>query len=528
MSAKLSHTSVDQPGYGQQKGPRDWERSPSNKGIPLGIYEYLVIVKKRWLLVLMCIVVGLGIAGADILSSTRQYSASVQVFVAASTTSADNASNFSQGNTFVEARVQSYVSVVTSPDVTSKVITNLRLQMTDKSLASQISADAPLNKVLINIHVTDPDPVLAAKIANSVGSEFIQAVQGLEASAGTGQKSPVKLTVIHPADTPTAAVSPRKKLIFTIGLLGGLFVGLGLAVARERLDTRIRTAADIVQATNSPILGTIPSDRRAANNAIAVRDDSRSRRSEAFRRLRANLQFVDVDKPPRTIAVTSAIASEGKTSVSLNLATTLTEAGFSVCLVEADLRRPTIAATLGLPAGAGLTSVLVGKAEIDDVLQDVGQGLFVMTSGPMPPNPSELLAAQQTRAVVTQLATRFEYVILDTAPLLPVADGLEVVSMAEAALVVVRSGKSNEDRLQKSIDSIHRVGGVVAGIVLNMAPKQGKRRDYDYYQYTAKEEKQNAPRTQLADGIQHTEAMRRPGPVRHADVDPAETVRVAK
>ena len=145
---------------------------------------------------------------------------------------------------------------------------------------------------------------------------------------------------------------------------------------------------------------------------------------------------MSVDNAPRVIAITSAVPGEGKTTTAMNLAAVLAEAGHRVCLVEADLRRPTLASTLGLVADVGLTSVLIGKVPVEGALQNMGRNLAVLTSGPVPPNPSELLASAQMAAVMRDLNSRYDAVIFDAAPTLPVADAAVLAAHCHGVLLV--------------------------------------------------------------------------------------------
>lgn len=225
----------------------------------------------------------------------------------------------------------------------------------------------------------------------------------------------------------------------------------------------------------------VPFDKATDKAPLAFRADPHGRRAEAFRHLRTNLQFIDIDRQPRIIAITSSISGEGRSTTAVNLAASLAEAGFRVCLIEADLRRPTLRQTLGLVSEAGLTSVLVGKAAVEYVVQNAGQNLVVLTAGVIPPNPGELLASQHARAVIQEIAAQVDYTIIDTAPLLPVADGAEIATMADATLLVVRAGHTRRDQVARSIEAIEKVGKSMSGLVLNMASLKGPGTDYSYY-----------------------------------------------
>lgn len=441
--------------------------------------DYIRVLRKGWPFILAMAVFGLAAGVGITVATTKVYQADVQVFVA--TDSSANGADLANGNTFTQNRVQSYTSIANSPSVTRAVISKLKLSMSQSDLSDKITADAPLNKVLINLHVTDTQPETAARLANAVASEFSVVVQDTEQTDASG-KPVVKLTVIHPATVPTSPIKPNPVLNFGLGIILGLFVGVGGIVVRELLDNTVKGPTDFAE-LGIPVLGMIPLDKRTTRVPIAFRGDPHSLRSEAYRQLRTNLQFVRVDASPRVIAVTSALPGEGKTTTAINLAAALAEAGYRVFLVEADLRKPTIAKTLGLVADVGFTTVLIGQTSIESATQTIGRNLAVLTSGPVPPNPSELLVSTQARTIIADVATRADYVIVDTAPLLPVTDGAEVAAMVDATIVVHRSGKTTRDQVTRSIGALDKVGEHPVGVTLNMVSRGGSRYDheYDYY-----------------------------------------------
>ncbi len=382
-----------------------------------------------------------------------------------------DASGLFSGNQFAQSRVQSYVAVVTSPLVVEPVRSQLNISLGERQLAHKISATAPLNKTLVNISVRDGSAREAAAIANATASRFINVVKDIEtqtAATSTQAAAPVlRLTVIHPASVPSAPVAPQKRLLLLVGFFGGLVLGLLIVVLREWLNNRLRSPIDVEAISSLPLLGVIPNDRAAKSEANAFSADNASPRSEAFRLLRTNLQFIDVDRPPKVIAITSPVGGEGRTSIALNLAVSLSEIGLNVGLIEMDLRRPVLGELLGLDGYIGLTSLLTGSARIEDAVQFVHSGLAVVTSGALPPNPSELLGSKQMRAVINALAEQFDYLILDAAPLLSVADGAEVASVADASVLVVRAGDTRRDSFRRALGAIGQVGGAIAGVVVN-------------------------------------------------------------
>jgi capsular exopolysaccharide synthesis family protein len=447
------------------------------EGWDVDLREYLHIVAKQWWLILLAGLLGLGAALGIALTSTKVYTARAQIFVA--TASATDILQLAQGNTFTEARVQSYVSIADSPAVTDAVVRDLGLSITSAQLASQISASAPADTVLIDIAVRSGSPLEAARLANAVAVRFTLVVADLEVTSRSGQ-SAVRLTVTHPATAPVTPTSPRTRLDLVLGLLLGLAAGFGLAVVRKTLNSSVGTPEDLERVSGAPVLAVVGYDKRAGLEPISFRADRHGPRAEAFRQLRTNLQFINIDRRPRTIAVTSCLTAEGKSMIALNLASALAEAGFSVCLVEADLRRPTIATTLGLVRDVGLTTVLIGQASVDEVIQGAGENLSVITSGPIPPNPSELLVSEQARAVLAEIANRAYYTIIDSAPLLAVADAAEIAALADATLLVVRSGRTTRNQVTRAIEVLARVNERPVGCILNMARTRGT----DGYLYT--------------------------------------------
>ncbi|MDX6313415.1 MAG: tyrosine-protein kinase, partial [Streptomyces sp.] len=277
--------------------------------------------------------------------------------------------------------------------------------------------------------------------------------------------------------------SPRPLVNLALGLLSGLALGAGCAVLRESLDTSVRTsqalAALMAKAGGPPVLGSIVHDSRNARHLVAARDDIHGLRAEGFRQLRTNLRFVDVDRAPKVIAVTSALPGEGKTSVAVNLAAAMAEAGAKVCLVETDLRRPTVARTLGLVGDAGLTSCLIGQAHVQQVLQSAGT-FTVLTSGAVPPNPAELLGSEQFRTVLATLSEEFDHIVIDTSPVLPVADTSAMAPVVDGYVLVVRAARTSRTQVTAALDTLRRGGTPVLGTIFNMAPHKGEEGAYGY------------------------------------------------
>jgi capsular exopolysaccharide synthesis family protein len=405
--------------------------------------------------------------------------------------STSDGNNLGGNSTYAQQQVQSLTTYATSPVVIHAALKSAKSHhrsqvgdYSDSQYQDSVSADAPLNKTLINLHVSDTDPTRAALLANELAN-FMSTYLPSRVLKDAQGNSVITVGIPHPATVPSDPITPNKVLNIGLGLVVGLLIGVGVAVLREVLDNTIKGPSDFEE-MGLAVLGLVPFDKRTPRSPIAFRSDPHSGRSEAYRQLRTNLQFVDVDNPPRIIAVTSAIPGEGKTTTAINLAAALAEAGARVCLVEADLRRPSIAKALGLVGDVGFTTVVIGKAPVETVLQNAGRNLAVLTSGPIPPNPSELLISQHARQVIAELSRNVDFTIIDTPPLLPVTDGAEMATMADATLLVHRASKTTRDQAARSVKALDKVGRRPVGVILNMITRTAGRYDYEYsYYYTA-------------------------------------------
>ncbi|MEU2261850.1 polysaccharide biosynthesis tyrosine autokinase [Streptomyces sp. NPDC019645] len=452
----------------------------------MDLRDYLRVLSRRWRAITVLTLLGTAAGVLLTYTAVPEYRATAKLFVSLQGSTDEDTAQLAQGNLFTQARVRSYAEVATSPLVTGHVVKQLKLKMSPAALSGKISATAQPDTVLLQLTVTDTRAARAARISNAVAERFTEVIRGLERPVDA-ESSPVRLSVTEPASVPAAPFSPRPAVNVALGLLAGLILGAGFALARETLDSSVRTSKALTDALagfgGPPVLGSIVHDPHATSRPLALRDDMHGLRAEGFRRLRTCLQFVDVDRPPKVIAVTSPLSGEGKTSVAVNLAATLAETGASVCLVDTDLRRPSTARTLGLIRDAGLTTALIGRAEVQQLLQSAGS-FSVLTSGAVPPNPTELLGSAQLRAVLRGLAEKFDHVVVDTAPVLPVADASVIASEVDGYLLVVRASRTSRDQIAEALRALRHVGASVVGTVLNMASPKEDRGAHGYaYEY---------------------------------------------
>lgn len=442
----------------------------------MDLRDYIRLLRRRWKLIVLCMLLGLGAAAAATVSQPKVYTASFQFFVSAQDGSAASNPGINgayQGGLFTQQRVKSYAGILQSPRVGQLVAADLRLQRSPASLSKQISATAPLDTTLISLSVTDHDPVLAQRIAQSVGVQFPKLVNQLERPANGGS-APVKVSVIQPAALPGSPTSPRPKLNLALGLLVGLAVGVGGAVLRETLDTSVKSPEQAEELVGAPMLGAIGYDSDATKHPLVVHTSPNSSRSEAFRQMRTNLQFVDIEHELRSIVITSSIPGEGKSTTACNLAISLAQAGVRTVLLEGDLRRPRVAEYMGLEGAVGLTSVLLGRVSLEDALQPWGDGtLQVLASGALPPNPSELLGSAGMEELLRRLEGMADIVLVDAPPLLPVTDAAVLGGMTSGLLMLVRSNRTSREQVKRAAATARAVGATTLGAILNAVPTSG-------------------------------------------------------
>lgn len=439
--------------------------------------DYIRVIRKRWRIILAVMLVVLAGAAAVTTLSPRIYEAQTRLFV--STSGGSDSTALLSGSSFTQQRVKSYADVITTPNVLDPVIQKLQLDTTAAKLGDQVTATVPLDTVLIEVAVKDTDPRVAAEVAAAVGTQFTLTVADLE-NVKEGQSSPVKVTIVSAPTVPTAPISPKPTRNLALGMVLGLLLGLGMALLRDLLDATIKSEQHCSEVTNATVIGSIVFDPKASRNPLIVQVNPHSPRAEAFRTLRTNLGFVNAANHPRSIAFTSSVPGEGKTTTTANLAITMAAGGARICVIEGDLRRPRLLDYMGMDGSVGLTNVLIGQAELSDVLQQFADSsVYVVGAGSLPPNPSELLGSAAMVEFLRELESRFDVVLIDTPPLLPVTDAAVLSTIVGGTVVVVGAGRVDRDHLTKAMQSLAAVNGRILGLVVNMLPTKGS--DSYYY-----------------------------------------------
>lgn len=480
----------------------------SDEGAGLTIREFVRLLRSGWLIICVTTAVAVGGAVAYNLLTTPLYQASARLFVSTSTTSGD-ANEIYSGTLSSQQRVLSYTKLLTGETLAQRTVDKLHLDMTAEALRAKVTATAAPNTVLIDVSVLDPSPDRARDIADALSAEFVVMVRELETPPDS--ETPAARAVVEQhATVPDHPTIPKTTRNVAIGLALGVMLGIGIAVLRDRLDNNVKDQQCLEEIAGTSVVASIPLDKaREKDPAISFHID-RSAIAEAFREFRTNLQFLEVDDPPRTLLVTSSLPSEGKSTTALNIALALAEAQHNVVLVDGDLRRPILHKYLKLIGSVGFSTVLTGRASVQETLQKTKfPGLTLLASGTIPPNPSELLGSLAAKKALSELRADFDYVIVDSSPLLAVTDAAVLASAADGVLLTARFGKTKREQLTHAVGNLRNVEARILGAVFTMVPARGRASYYYSYKDQWDTPSSNSPATPRRDGIagQHRRAL---------------------
>lgn len=503
--------------------------------------QYWALLRKWLWLIILCTVLAGGTAYIVSRQSTKIYQASTTLMV--NQASGNSASAVYSDILTSERLARTYANLLTTQPILEE--TAARLGIPVEGLKKAISVTPVRDTQLLNIKVEGPNPALIAEIANTLPQVFIERNRELqlgrvsEAKAGlqreidntlqdiartqeelktvtddlrrtqletslaqyrntystlmssyqqaslTEAQSMNNVVVAEQAVVPQTPIRPRTTTNALLAAVVGAMLALGAAFLIEYLDDTVKTPDDISRVTSLSTLGAIArlKDAGGARQLIAWLR-TKAPESEAYRTLRTNIQFSSVDKPVKTLMVTSSGPGEGKSTTTANLAVVMAQTGQKIIIVDTDLRRPVQHKVFGVPNNTGLTTAMlaVDPATVNDYLQPTEiENLFVLTSGPIPPNPSELLGSHRMKQVVDALGATADLVIFDSPPVLAVTDAVVLGRQVDGVLLVVDAGKTREQALTTAVGELHKVGANTLGVALNRLDT--RRGGYYYYYY---------------------------------------------
>jgi capsular exopolysaccharide synthesis family protein len=452
----------------------------------MDLIRYVRVLRRRWVMIVICPILAALAAGivSQLLPPVYEAHVSLYVRLAQPLTSTDPTAAALTSDQIL----RTYASLVTERPLLESVISELGLKVGYEDLAKEIKVTPVANTTKLDVAVDDTNPAVARDVANRLVADLITEVKQIQQQEAqvSNARSGDNLVVVSPAVLPESPVSPNKVLNIAIAFAAGLLIALGLAYLLDYLDQSIKNDEELTQRLGLVPIGHIAfAPAGAGHDAELLALDGRSQGSEAYRALRTSLMFSTIDQELKTIVVTSPAPEEGKTRTAANLAVVLAEAGHKTVLIDADFRRPSLHKTFRRIHNVGLSNLILKDVVEKEAIAAVENvpNLSLITSGPIPPNPSELLSSGRMRELLAHLQEAFEYVILDTPPVNAVTDAAILGAAANGTILVVAQGVTTFPDLKHAKQLLDRVGAHPLGVVMNKVRASAGSYSYQYANY---------------------------------------------
>lgn len=433
----------------------------------MDLHQFNRVLRVRWKFIAMTLLLGSLASGALALSKAPAYESTGRVFIV--TPSGTGSAAFP--TLLVTQRAKSYADLAKDPTLLQRVLARTGLAVSVPELGKRITASVLVETQIVKITATGPTPDEAKELADAEVQELLLLVKDLERPT---DKAPAAV-VARAAGEPTlelTPVGPPTWLTVALGIILSGLVGLMGAFLRDRLDLTVKARADAEDITGTAVVSALPLDSSVSKGRRSnVRPNSPL--AEAFRVLRANLRFADLDARGQMFLVTSPLANEGKTLTAINLAQSLAGTGKSVLLIDCDLRNPSVAPDLGLENSVGMLSVLLGHVTLSGAIQGHSSGLDFLATGPIPPNPAEVLETDAVSNLLDTVRETYDMIVIDAPPILPVADTATLIRHVDGVLLLARFGQTRKDVLRLAAERVEGLGGRLYGVVLNGIPRRG-------------------------------------------------------
>jgi receptor protein-tyrosine kinase len=431
---------------------------------------YQILRRRAWIIVLTSILMA-GVALGLSLSQPPLYEASIKILIG----QGEGFIGPTGDPTLLQSLSVTLAEAINTEPIAEDVIQRLDLRTNPEALLAGLSAEPLEGTQFIDVSYTHSDPEKARLIANAFGAVFVERVSELTPNSAT-----LRATVWQRAEAPELVDTNTQRNALLALILGGM-LGVGLAFLLEFLHGGWRSPEEAEQSTGVPILGVLPAAAKA--NGHKSNGKMNGALGEEYRVLRTNLVYALAGEGLKVILVNSPGPKEGKTTVCANLGSVLAQAGKTTLVMDCDLRKPALHKIFGLQNISGVSDVLVGEYGFRDVCQEHLPGLWVMTAGPVPPNPAELLGSEQFAALIEEARREFDYVLVDSAPTRLVSDAAILAAQVDGVLLVVHFHHVDIGSVHRSIRSLEAGGGDVLGMVMNNVKGlgTGERAAYKHY-----------------------------------------------
>ena len=456
--------------------------------------RYLRVVRHRLWMIVACPILAAVAAGVVSFALPPVYEAKVDLAVRSAQVLPSTDPNApSVSNAGILA---TYAQWMVEPPQLSKVIADLQLKTTSDELLKEIKVTPDTVSTVLHITVQDTNPVLARDIANTLVREFKATVKQVQQAE---TQAPDNLVPISDAVLPDKPVAPNKTLNVAIAFSAGLLLALGIAFLMDYLDQSIKSEEDLTERLGLIPLGHIAfvlAGKGKRGELVAL--DTQSHASEAFKALRTSFLFSTIDQELKEVVVTSAELGEGKSRTAANLAIVLAQAGYKTLLIDADFRRPSQHRIFSRVRNIGLSNLIIQDAPESEAITAVEDvpNLWLLTSGPTPPNPSELLGSGRMRELMARLRSHFTYLVVDTPPVNAVTDASILAAAANGTVLVVEHARTTFPALKRARQMLDRVGAHTLGAVMNKVRARAGSYSYEYGYYAASSDGRAEPELQ--------------------------------
>ena len=484
----------------------------------LGLERVLGVLRRRAPWILLCFVLVAAASYGFSKHETKKYTATASLVFNNNQQAQQVAGLPTASSSSSQAQQNTNLKLVQLGDMAAKTAASLGQGLTKTKVTGDLSVSAQGESNIVDVAATATSPALAASIANTYSEQFVSeqqssnhayyasalalvnkqlaALSRKERSSTAGlalQDRAQSLGVLaelrngnvqiaQAASVPTSPSSPKVSRNTALGALLGLLLGLGIAFLLERMDRRIREPKDLESIYELPLLGVVPESAalaRSSRRGASARGALPAGEAEAFHLIRAHLRYFNVDRQLHTLLVASAAPGDGKTTVARHLAAAAAAMGSRVLLLEADLRRPTLALQFDVPSGHGLCDVLIGNARLDEAVQTIeldefsgarakGRTLDLLVAGAaLPPNPGELIESHAMEALLERARSTYDLVVIDTPPLTAVSDAFPLLGKVDGVIIVGRVGRNRRDVAERLYDTLRGAGAPLLGVIAN-------------------------------------------------------------